>query len=248
METKESQETLRAFLTMTTKQTRPKNIWLDNGTEVAGECKKLSITRRIETYSTVSETKAAYVERTIQSLKNILYRDMQDYGYKYIHKLTQFVTIVNSRINCSLDLIPKNVKNSDFLSIVYIEKLRQIRQPKFKNGDRFCISKHELPFTEGHKPQITQKFFEFVAIFSIKRPTYIIFQGTFLIEHVEQFLEPTFCGSFGKFERKGPRVNDVLSSHEFEIYSVTSLDENCIHLEIQTGRNYYVDLRQITRL
>ena len=36
----------------------------------------------------------------------------------------------------------------------------------------------------------------------------------------------------------------TISSHEQEIYPTTSLDENCIEFEIQTDRNYYVDLRQ----
>ena len=43
---------------------------------------------------------------------------------------------------------------------------------------------------------------------------------------------------------KVPVVDDVLSSHEQEIYPNTSLDENCIEFEFQTDRNYYVDLRQ----
>ena len=42
-----------------------------------------------------------------------------------------------------------------------------------------------------------------------------------------------------------PIVDDVLSSHEQEIYPTTSLDENCIEIEFKTDhRNYYVDLRQ----
>ena len=43
---------------------------------------------------------------------------------------------------------------------------------------------------------------------------------------------------------KVPIVDDVLSSHEQEVYPTTSLDENCIEFEFQTDRNYYVDLRQ----
>ena len=45
----------------------------------------------------MTETKAAFAERTIVSLKNILYRYMEDIGYKYNLKLTQFVTTLNSR-------------------------------------------------------------------------------------------------------------------------------------------------------
>ena len=41
-----------------------------------------------------------------------------------------------------------------------------------------------------------------------------------------------------------PIVDDVLSSHEQEIYPTTLLDENCIEFELQTDWNYYVDFRQ----
>ena len=91
----------------------------------------------------MSETKAAFAERTIRSLKNILYRYIEDNGYKCIHKSSQFATTVNSRRNCSIDLIPKNIKNSDFLSILYSKPLREIRKPKFKIGDRVRISKYD---------------------------------------------------------------------------------------------------------
>ena len=43
---------------------------------------------------------------------------------------------------------------------------------------------------------------------------------------------------------KVPVVDDVLSSHEQQIYPTTSLDENSIEFEFQTDRNHYVDLRQ----
>ena len=43
---------------------------------------------------------------------------------------------------------------------------------------------------------------------------------------------------------KVPVVEDVLSSHEREIYPTTSLDQNSIEFEFQTDRNVYVDLRQ----
>ena len=36
----------------------------------------------------------------------------------------------------------------------------------------------------------------------------------------------------------------MLSLHNQKFYPTTSLDENCIEFEVQTDRNYYVDLRQ----
>ena len=53
-----------------------------------------------------------------------------------------------------------------------------------------------------------------------------------------------FVAVSGNLGGKIPIVDDVLSSHEQEIYPTTSLDENCIEFEFQTDRNYYVDLRQ----
>ena len=122
----------------------------------------------------MSETKAAFAERKIRSLKNILYRYLEHNGYKYFHKLTQFVTTLNSRRNCSTDLIPKNVKDSDFLSILYSKPLREFRKSKFESGDRVRISKYDLPFRKGYKPQFAKEVFEIVAISSRKPPTYTI--------------------------------------------------------------------------
>ena len=79
----------------------------------------------------MSETKAAIAERTIQSLKNTLYRYMEDNANKYIHKLTQLVRILNSRRNCLIELIPKK-KNPDLLFIVSSQPLREFTNTKFE--------------------------------------------------------------------------------------------------------------------
>ena len=104
----------------------------------------------------MSETKGAFAERTKRSLKSLFNRYMEDNGYKYIHKVTQFVTTLNFRTNCSIDLIPKNVKNSDLLSILYSKPLRQFRKPKFEIGNRVRISKYNSPSRKGYKPQLTK--------------------------------------------------------------------------------------------
>ena len=53
-----------------------------------------------------------------------------------------------------------------------------------------------------------------------------------------------FVAVSGNLGGKVPFVDDVLSSHEQEIYPTTSIAENCMEFEFQTDRNYYVDLRQ----
>ena len=122
----------------------------------------------------MSETKVAFAERTKRSLKNILYRYMDDYGYKHILKLPQIFATWNSRNNRSINMKPNHVKNSDFMSILYSKPLREHKKPKFGIGERVRISKYDLLFRKGYKSQFTQEIFEIVAIATKKPPTYTI--------------------------------------------------------------------------
>ena len=58
------------------------------------------------------------------------------------------------------------------------------------------------------------------------------------------FRYQTFVAVSGNLGVKVPVADDVLSSHEQEIYPTTSLDEKCIEFEFPTDSNFYVDLRQ----
>ena len=85
---------------MVTKKNRPAKVWVDKRTEFAGEFEKLSKPEGLQFYSTMKETKAAFAERTIRSLKkfaNMLYLELEEYGYKYNQNLSQFFTTLNSR-------------------------------------------------------------------------------------------------------------------------------------------------------
>ena len=55
---------------------------------------------------------------------------------------------------------------SNFLSSLYSKPMREYRKPKFKIGDEVRISKYDLTFIKGYKPQFTQEAFEIVAISS----------------------------------------------------------------------------------
>ena len=122
----------------------------------------------------MSEAKAAFAERTIRSLKKIPYRYMEDSVYKYIHKLPQFITTLNSRRYSSIDLRPNTVKNCNFISFLYSKPLRESKKLLLKIGNRVQISKYDLLFRKGYKPKFTREVFEIVAIATRKPPTYRI--------------------------------------------------------------------------
>ena len=141
---------------------------------MTGAFKKFCAAEGLQVYSTMSETKAAFAERTIRSVKNILYRYMEDFGYKYIHKQPQFITTLSSGRNSSIDMRPNTVKNCDFMSILYIKHSREFKKPTFKIGDGVRISMYDLPFRKGYKPQFTRDVYEIVAIATRKPPAYTI--------------------------------------------------------------------------
>ena len=99
---------------------------------------------------------------------------MEDYGYKYIHKLPQFIATMISRNNRSIDMKPNHVQNSEIMSILYSKPLGEYKKPKFGIGDRVRISKYDLLCRKGYTPQFTQELFEIVTIATKKPPTYVI--------------------------------------------------------------------------
>ena len=92
MKTKGSQETVKAFSSMITKKNRPKKIWVDKGTEFAEAFKKFCAAEGIQIYSTMSETKAAFAERTIRSLKIEKY-SLPIHGRLWVQVYTQTTSI-----------------------------------------------------------------------------------------------------------------------------------------------------------
>ena len=61
----------------------------------------------IEVYPTMSELKAAFAERAIQSLEHVRYRYIEDHGEKFVPKLQQFVSTLNCRKNRSNGNLPE---------------------------------------------------------------------------------------------------------------------------------------------
>ena len=114
---------------------------------------------------------------------------MEDFRYKYMHKLPQFITTFNPRRTSSIDMKPTTVKNCDFMVILYSKPLAEYKEPTFKIGDRVRIKKFDFTFPKGYKPQLTREDFEIVA--HVKKTTNRHNQGWARRDYSRQILSET---------------------------------------------------------
>lgn len=175
LKTKEAKECSLVFAKMI-KNKRPEKVWTDKGTEFKGAFSDLCRRRSISIYSTQSETKSAFAERNIRSLKNIIYKYLEDkWTWKYIDKLPDFVNTINSRVNRMTKLAPNKVlkKHETFLvSLAAEQSSKLVKKPKLEEGDFVRIAKPNLTFRKGYKQNFTDEVFEVKAVTTVNPPTF----------------------------------------------------------------------------
>ena len=175
LKTKFSSEVANAFKRMIKKK-QPQKVWVDKGTEFKGEFKKLCDKKGIHLYNTQSEKKSAFAERNIRSLKNLIYRYLEDrWTYTYLKQLPEFVKTINTRVNRVTKLAPYKVSKKHVAGLISLaaEKSAQlVQKPAFKTGDFVRIAKIDLPFRKGYKQNFTDEVFEISSIQTVNPPTY----------------------------------------------------------------------------
>lgn len=168
-------DTAKAFSKMIVR-TQPQKIWSDKGNEFKGAFKSLCEKRGIETYTTASEKKSAYAERNIRSLKNIIYKHLENkWTYHYISKLQSFVNTINSRVNRVTKLAPSKVTKKHvpyLISLTAEQSSKLVKKPKFAIRDKVRIAKEDLPFKKGYKQSFTDEIFTISKIPTFNPPTY----------------------------------------------------------------------------
>ena len=98
---------------------QPLKVSSDKGTEFKGAFKKFCERKGIDTYTTNSEAKSAFPERNIRSLKNTIYKYLENkWSYGYINELQCFVNTINSRINRVTGLAPNKVSAKHVTNLV----------------------------------------------------------------------------------------------------------------------------------
>ena len=147
---------------------------VDKGTEYAGTFKKFCKEKDIEVYSTISETKAVFAERAIQSLKHIVYRYIEAHGEKFVPKLQQFVSTLSCRKNRS---IGKSAKDVIFYQYCITNSSRNILNQNLKlNFENFELEFRKTIFRSekvtSHNLQM--EFLKYRLYLQKKPPTNII--------------------------------------------------------------------------
>ena len=100
----------------------------------------------------MTATKTEFVERAIQSLKNIIYGYIKSHGENFIHMLPQSVSTMYSRIKRTIGKSPRDVNNTDIHLLLYNESLTMYQKVTFNVGDRVRASKKDTPFRKGYTP------------------------------------------------------------------------------------------------
>ena len=99
-------------------------------------------------YSTHNEGKSVVAKRFIRTLKNKIHKCLTSV-YVYIDKLDNIVNKYNNTCHSTIKMKPVDVKPNTYIDS---SKVIKDKDPKFKIGDIFRISKHKNIFTKGYVP------------------------------------------------------------------------------------------------
>ena len=175
MRSKSAEETTKTFAWMI-KKSKPKKVWSDKGTEFKGAFKRFCESKNIETYSTHSEAKSAFAERNIRSLKNIIYKHLENkWSNHYIKELQSFVQTINSRVNRMMGLSPNEISKRHVPKLISLQAERSselVRKPRFQIGNKVRIAKEDLPFKKSYKQNFTDELFRVTKVATFSPPTY----------------------------------------------------------------------------
>ena len=181
LKSKTEKEVAKAFESILSKITPPRNLHTDKGKEFYNrECKELFEKYGINHYSTHSVIKSPIIERFNRTLKNMMYIEFSIQGsYKYLEILPQLLDRYNHSFHRTIQCAPVEVtEENEDLILEHInqntdrETQKLIR--KFKENDKVRISKHKALFDKGYTSSWSGEIFNIVKVQNTKPVTYLL--------------------------------------------------------------------------
>lgn len=154
---------IRRFLNSTKR--KPKNWQVDKGGEFRNALlEKLMKEYSINFYSINNpDTKAAFAERVIRTLKDRIYRYLTEKNtWKYVDALSDLVLSYNNSRHRTIGMKPVDVSTSDIPKIKrrMYPSLKNVRiRFKFKIGDLVRMTKEKRSFEKGYEQGWTEEIF-----------------------------------------------------------------------------------------
>lgn len=155
----------------------PANIQTDKGTEFINQgLRQLFNDQGVNFYTTQDpDTKAAFAERVIRTIKTRIYRYMTLKDTKrYIDVLQNLVTSYNNSKHRSIGMAPINVTDKS----INISTTSPAPNHKFNLDDRVRIPLEKTAFSRGYTPNWTKEYFYISKLQQTDPPTYKIKDGS----------------------------------------------------------------------
>lgn len=207
-----------AFETILKKNTPPKHLQTDKGSEFYGaDFKKLMKKYKITHYSTLSPLKATIIERWNRTLKERLWKKFSLRGsYKYYDILQEVVQDYNNTIHRTIKMKPVDVKKkheASLLSSVYNYSTEKPLKSKLKMMDPVRVSKFKCIFDKSYYPSWSTEIFQIRKVQPTDPVTYLLrdsdgkdIAGCFYFEELQKTKFPDVYLVERILKRKGDSV------------------------------------------
>ena len=159
---------------------QPRLLWTDKGKEFYNKNVNQLLSRKnIKLYSTENEEKSSVAERFNRTIKQMMWKMFSaNNNTIYIDKIGELLKNYNSSWHRSVKMSPfaaSDIKNSNqvFANLYSDEIYKQVKEPKFRIGDKVRISKYKRKlFDKGFTPNWTEEIFVIDGILHTKPITY----------------------------------------------------------------------------
>ena len=159
---------------------QPRLLWTDKGKEFYNKnVNQLLPRRNIKLYSTENEEKSSVIERFNRTIKQKMWKMFSaNNNTIYVDKIDELLKNYNSSFHRSVQMSPIaasdiKYKHQVFANLYSDEIYKQVKKPKFRNGDKVRISKYKRKlFDKGFTPNWTEEIFVINQILHTKPVTY----------------------------------------------------------------------------